>query len=280
MKLFPALTTIAVLIALSSQASAANKKKHRHHRHPAASQIQAAPPAPERDIPDSTLAPAEQAQSEGQDGQKDIPLDVKTAKPAKPVKPVKSASPSGNPPKASMDFDFFPDSAGGGAGSDSAGLKLSPEALELQHEGQTRRWMLTTHQTLGIATWILMAATVTVGQLNYNQLYGGGGSNKWQTPHEILVLSSSLAFAATGAFALFAPSPYKKPLRFDTGLVHRIAVSGATLGMLTEIFLGWWTTHQGNAGNPNNLRTMARTHQVVGWTTFGFLTAAAAVWVF
>jgi hypothetical protein len=125
-----------------------------------------------------------------------------------------------------------------------------------------------------------MAATVTVGQLNYNQLYGGGGSNKYQTPHEILVIASSAAFAATGAFALFAPSPYKKPLHFDTGLVHRIAVSGATLGMLTEIFLGWWTTHQANAGNPNNLRTMARTHQVVGWTTFGFLTAAAAVWVF
>jgi hypothetical protein len=278
MKLFPALTTIAVLIALSSQASAANKKKHRRHRHPAASQIQAAPPTPEREIPEATLDPAEQKQSDVQDAQKDIRLD---AKPAKPVKPVKPASPSGDPTKASMDFDFFPDSAGGGTGGDPAGLKLSPEALELKHDGETRRWMLTTHQTLGIATWILMAATVTVGQLNYNQLYGsGGGNNKWQTPHEILVLSSSLAFAATGAFALFAPSPYKKPLRFDTGLVHRIAVSGATLGMLTEIFLGWWTTHQGNAGNPNNLRTMARTHQVVGWTTFGFLTAAAAVWVF
>jgi hypothetical protein len=180
-----------------------------------------------------------------------------------------------------MDFNFFPDSAEGASGGQSAGLELSPEALELKHDGETRRWMLTTHQTLGIATWILMAATVTVGQLNYNQLYGGGGgSNKWQTPHEILVASSSIAFAATGAFALFAPTPYKKPLRFDTGLVHRIAASGATLGMLTEVFLGWWTTHQANAGNPNNLRTMARTHQVVGWTTFGFLTAAAAVWVF
>jgi len=141
--------------------------------------------------------------------------------------------------------------------------------------------MLKTHQTLGIATWALMAATVTIGQLNYNQIYGGGGGNpKWQNPHEILVLSTSVAFAATAAFAIFAPTPYKKPLHFDTGLVHRIAVIGATLGMVTEGLLGWWTTHQANAGNPNNLRSMARTHQIVGYTTFGFLTVAGTVWVF
>jgi hypothetical protein len=141
--------------------------------------------------------------------------------------------------------------------------------------------MLKTHQTLGIATWLLMAGTVTIGQLNYNQLYGGGGeSTKWQTPHQILVLSTSVAFAATAAFAIFAPTPYKKPMRFDTGLVHRIAVIGATLGMVTEGVLGWWTTHQANAGNPNNLRTMARTHQIVGYSTFGFLTIAGTVWLF
>ena len=141
--------------------------------------------------------------------------------------------------------------------------------------------MLKTHQTLGIATWALLAGTVTIGQLNYNQLYGGrGGSRKWQTPHQILVLSTSVAFAATAAFAIFAPTPYKKPLRFDTGLIHRIAVIGATLGMLTEGVLGWWTTHQASAGNPNNLRAMARTHQIVGYTTFGLLTIAGTVWVF
>jgi len=279
MKLLPALTTIAVLIAMSSQASAANKKKKHRRHHPPASQVKEAPATVEPEMPGATETSDGQQQNV-QNLQKDIE-DTKPSQPSKPSKPSKPKAPSGDEQKSSMDFNFFPDSAGETTGSDPAGLKLSPEALELKHDGETRRWMLTTHQTLGIATWLLMAATVTVGQLNYNQLYGGGGgSNKWQTPHEILVLSSSVAFAATGAFALFAPSPYKKPLRFDTGLVHRIAVSGATLGMLTEVFLGWWTTHQANAGNHNNLATMARTHQVVGWTTFGFLTAAAAVWVF
>jgi cytochrome b561 len=179
--------------------------------------------------------------------------------------------------KQPLDFDFFGDKSAGPA----AGKNSDTNASDLDSQSQTRRWMLKTHQTLGIATWGLMAGTVIVGQLNYNQLYGGGGGNrKWQSPHQILVLSTSVAFAATAAFALFAPTPYKKPLHFDTGMVHRIAVIGATLGMVTEGLLGWWTTHQANAGNPNNLRTMARTHQIVGYTTFGLLTIAGTVWVF
>jgi cytochrome b561 len=182
--------------------------------------------------------------------------------------------------KQPLDFDFFGDKAAGAGAGEAAGE--NPElAAEREQQSQTRRWMLKTHQTLGITTWALMAATVTVGQLNYNQLYGGGGgSNKWQGTHQILVLSTSVAFAAAATFAIFAPTPYKKPLHFDSGLIHRIAVIGATLGMVTEGLLGWWTTHQANAGNPNNLRSMARIHQIVGYSTFGFLTIAGTVWVF
>ena len=141
--------------------------------------------------------------------------------------------------------------------------------------------MLTTHQTLGITTWALMAATTVVGQLNYNELYGGGGGSlKYQTAHRWLVVSTSAAFATTAAFSLFAPSPYDKPLRFDTGLLHRIAVIGATAGLLTQAVLGWVTARQAEAGNPNNLRTYARTHQILGYTTLGFLTVAGVVWIF
>lgn len=273
MKLLPALTTFALLTAMAAPASAAKKKKTHHHHRAPATEAQSTPEAPAAremhetsgasDEPDAFEAPA-------------TPAPV----PAKPSKPAAKAAAgkNGGAEGSSMDFNFFADSPGP---SGPAGVDVSPEALELKHSGETRRWMLTTHQTLGIATWILMAATVTIGQLNYNQLYGGGGgSTKWQNPHEYLVAATTAAFVATGAFALFAPSPYKKPLRFDTGLVHRLAVAGATLGMLTEVFLGWWTTHQANSGNPNNLRTMARTHQVVGWSTFGFLTVAGAVWIF
>jgi len=241
MKQLPALVSILVFLGASNQAIAGKKKSH--HKSP--------PPA------DDTSQTTESSMDKAAE-----------SKPAEAKQP--------------LDFDFFGDKAAkaeaGEAAGESPGL-----AAEREQQSQTRRWMLKTHQTLGITTWALMAATVTIGQLNYNQLYGGGGgsnANKWQGTHQILVLSTSVAFAATAAFAIFAPTPYKKPLHFDTGLVHRIAVIGATLGMVTEGLLGWWTTHQANAGNPNNLRSMARMHQIVGYTTFGFLTIAGTVWVF
>ena len=177
-----------------------------------------------------------------------------------------------------LDFNFFP--AEGEAGSKDAATS-DENAAEVARKASTRRWMLKTHQTLGLITWALMAATVTVGQLNYNQLYGGGGgSTKWQGPHAALVFGTSLTFASTGAFAIFATQPYKKPLKLDTGLVHRIAAAGATLGMVTELVLGVATKSRANAGNPRELRTLARTHQIIGYSTFGLLTVAATVWLF
>jgi len=241
MKLLSFALSILVLLGASNQALAGKKKKS--HR-----------PSPLADEPsltsgaskDKTAGTAEQGTS-----------NDKTADGKQP-----------------LDFDFFGDKP---AGSEKSDL----EALDRERQSQTRRWMLTTHQTLGITTWALMAATVTVGQLNYNQLYqDGGGSTKWQPPHRILVLSTSLAFAATAAFAIFAPTPYEKPLRFDTGLIHRIAVIGATVGMVAEGLLGWYSARQAEAGNPNKLGGMVMAHQIIGYTTFGFLTVAGAVWVF
>jgi hypothetical protein len=256
MKLLPALVCVSLFLGSANQAVAAKKKKS--HKH--------APPAG-----DTTRTVKDSSENAAGDGSTSVqPAESKSAG-------DKSARDKPAEGKQPLDFDFFGDGKSGGA----AGADLSPESLALASQSHTRRWMLTTHQILGISTWVLMAATVAVGQLNYNQLYGsGGGSRKWQGPHQILVLSTSVAFAATGAFAIFAPTPYKKPLRFDTSLVHRIAVIGATLGMVTEGLLGWWTTHQANAGNPNNLRTMALTHQIVGYSTFGLLTIAGTVWIF
>lgn len=176
-----------------------------------------------------------------------------------------------------MNFDFF--SAENQADKKEGGANR--DADEVAARASRRRWMLKVHQTLGLATWALMAATVTVGQLNYNELYGGGGGrNKWQGPHAALVASTTVAFAGTGAFAIFAPKPYDRPLKLDTGLVHRIAVIGATLGMVSEIVLGIATHRRGEAGNQRSLKSLALTHQIIGYSTFGFLTVAATVWVF
>jgi len=181
--------------------------------------------------------------------------------------------------KATLDFDFFGGPAGA-AGPGQPHLTVDPAAADIEAKSQRRRWMLRVHQTLGITTWALLASTVIIGQLNYNQLWGGGGgSQKYQTPHRWLVISTSVAFATTAGFSLLAPKPYDKPLRFDTGLIHRIAVIGATLGMVSEGVLGWVTTHEAQAGNPHS-RTLARTHQIIGYSTLGLLTVAGVVWVF
>jgi hypothetical protein len=249
------LLSLCLLIGLAGEAQAAHKKKHPSH-HPA----HHAPPA---DAKTAEPEPASGAEKEGT-----------------PASEEKTAEAKAEAAKKGMDFDFFGGESGAG-GRSGTDVSHAPSAEEVEAKGRTRRWMLKTHQVLGITTWALMVGTVVVGQLNYNQLYGGGGgSTKWQTPHRYLVLSTSVAFASTGAFAIFAPSPYDRPLHFDTGLIHRIAVIGATLGMVAEGVLGWVTTHQADAGNPNNLRSMARLHQIVGYSTLGFLTVAGAVWVF
>ena len=181
-------------------------------------------------------------------------------------------------PSGKLDFDFFAADAAATPGSKEPLVTPDPKFEARVHR---RRWMLKTHQAFGLVTWALMAATVTVGQLNYNQLYGGGGgSRKWQGAHTLLVISTSTAFLGTGTLAIFAPKPYPKPLRFDTALVHRIAAAGATLGMLAEIGLGIFTHARAQAGNPHELQTLARTHQIIGYSTFGLLTVAATVWIF
>jgi hypothetical protein len=246
MKLLLALLTLSLVIGAANSASAAKKKAHH-------------------------AAPADDSPStEGKDDSPQPPAK-------KPADAVDEGGASSRPP---LDFDFFGGQPGA-AGENKTDTENTGESANRAAQAQTRRWMLKTHQVLGIATWLSMVATVTVGQLNYNELYGGGGGgNQWQTPHRALVISTSALFAAAATFAILAPTPYKKPLHLDTGLIHRVAVIGATVGMVTEGVLGWITTHQADAGNPHNLRTMARTHQIVGYTTLGFLTIAGTVWVF
>jgi len=186
--------------------------------------------------------------------------------------PPSPATSTGSSP--ALDFNYFGD-------QDSGQPRSAEQDATLSERASRRRWMLTTHQTLGVATWALMVATVTVGQLNYNQIYGGGGgSTKYQAWHRDLVIGASSTFTAAAAFAIFAPTPYPKPLRFDTGLIHRLAAIGATAGMVTELILGFTTNRQANEGNAHSLGEMARAHQVIGYTTLGFLTVAGTVWLF
>jgi hypothetical protein len=177
-----------------------------------------------------------------------------------------------------LNFDFFGDAS-------KPALLPSPEDSAREDAVavavQKRRHRLNVHQVLGLGTWATMLAASVVGQLNYHDLYGGGsGRGNYILPHQILVYSTTALFATTAAYALLAPNPYPKPLKADTALVHRLAAIGASAGMVAQVVLGFITARSADAGNADHLARNAKIHDVIGWTTFGFMTVAGATWVF
>ncbi|OJT19506.1 hypothetical protein BO221_34575 [Archangium sp. Cb G35] len=149
---------------------------------------------------------------------------------------------------------------------------------ELEKAIATRRTMLTVHQGLGLATLTTLAATIVVGQLHFDDRYrGGGDTGRYSGWHRGLVIASSTLFVGTGVLGLFAPTPFKKELRLDTITLHKVFVSLATAGMLTQVVLGLVTASREGQLSQVNLATA---HQVVGYATLGAVGAGALMIVF
>jgi hypothetical protein len=223
---------------------------------------------------------ASRAQSTAPSGEEtppsqDQPVSLPPALPG-PRLPSAAPAPALSHKPAGLDFDFFEPESAAASGADSAATSANISDLS-----KKRRHRLETHQLLGLGTWAFMAAGCIIGQLNYNDLYGGGsGRGSYMMPHRLLVYSTAGLFTATGIYALLAPQPYKKPLKFDTGLLHRVAAIGATAGMVAEVVLGFVTARTADSGNGSGLKRMAQIHDLVGWTTFGFMTIAGTAWLF
>ena len=187
--------------------------------------------------------------------------------------PAVAAEPSAATSAGASDFDF-----------DLLPPPPPPTALDLDrlHQVDSRRSMLRTHQILGLSTLALMTATVVLGQLSYNDMYGGGGqSGNLRLPHRILAYTTTGSFIATASFSLFAPTPYPKDHNgVDTAMVHKVANGVAAAGMVAQVALGFVTARAADAGNGRHLHTYARAHQVVGYATLASLATAACVWAF
>jgi len=184
-----------------------------------------------------------------------------------PSSPSADLSPPAQPP--ALDFDLLlPDPAAAPA-RDPAFERLV----------ERRRSMLKLHQGLGIATWAALAATTVVGQLQFDDRFrGGGDTGKYRTPHKVLVYTSVTLFTATGLLGLFAPEPYRKrEAGLDTATLHKILMGVATAGMVAQVILG--VAARGKAGTTQE-RDLAVAHQVIGYTTFGAMTAGAVVLFF
>ena len=195
----------------------------------------------------------------------------------KPSEPKSAAQPPSDAPVQQaeepgmdMDFDLLEPST----------AAETPQLVDpkLEKAIAQRRTMLTLHQGLGLATLTTLAATVVVGQLHFNDRYRGGGDTGRYNPwHTGLVIGTSSLFASTGLLGLLAPTPFKKELRLDTITLHKIFVSLATAGMLTQVVLGIVT---GNQEGQLSQVDLATAHQVVGYATLGAVGAGALMIVF
>ena len=176
------------------------------------------------------------------------------------------AQPSPSP--APLDFDLF----GEKAQADAARLAALDKKVKL------RRSMLKWHQGLGFATLGLLALTLVIGQLDYQDKYAlGDDTGQFHDAHLGLGIGSTLVFAATGALAIFAPNPYPKPVRADRAMLHKVMMGLATAGMVAQLILGPIT---GMREGHLDQRDLALSHLVIGYTTFGFMATGVFAYVF
>jgi hypothetical protein len=153
----------------------------------------------------------------------------------------------------------------------------TPEATELSRQREVedaiarRRLLLTAHQAVGLGMLAGLATTVVLGQLNYQDKYGGGGdTGRWYGAHTDAALVTTVLFATAGTLALLAPNPVEKKNRLDSTTLHKTFMGIAAAGFVAEIVLGVLTaSREGQISQ----RDLALAHQIVGYTT---LTSAAA----
>lgn len=142
---------------------------------------------------------------------------------------------------------------------------------ELERRIARRRTLLQLHQGLGVAMAAGLTTTVVLGQLQFNDSFRGGGDTRELMPwHRGFALGTTALFATVGLLGALAPTAYEKEPRWDTVRFHKLFMVLATVGMLTQVVLGYEAAN--NHGNLTEVR-LATAHQVVGYVTLGAVAA-------
>jgi len=162
------------------------------------------------------------------------------------------------------------------------------------------------HRAFGIATWISMLATVTLGMFQYYNLYGFFGSREdsgcvqgdaifgqdqcWGQPwvHRTAWITTTALYSTTFILSLVMPDPdnlSEGDSAFAENLrTHKILRWVHLGGMVAQLFLGlaisqnWFGLDRANDFEAQ--QALATVHQVVGLGTFGVLTAAGLLMLF
>jgi hypothetical protein len=191
--------------------------------------------------------------------------------------PIADAGEPAPAPASGSDFDFD-------LGQTTPKTTPAQTAAELERtrnierKVHLRRNLLIAHQAFGIATLGVLAATLVVGTLNYVDKFGGGNDDgRYYNAHLYLASSASVTFATTGILALAAPNPYPKPIRFDTALLHKVMMAGATVCFAANLVLG---SISGSRDGKLDQRDLALSHLGIGFGAFAFMTAGTLAYVF
>lgn len=272
------LLLIALLVLCAQRSDAARTGKKKKTAAPAAAQAAPATPAAAETAPapapaalGEPTAPASAAETAPASATATAPASAAETAPAAPAAPAADA------------FDFDLDDKPKATDAEAAAAKAAAAAkvATIDRQVRTRRRMLIAHQALGFATLGVMAATLVIGQLNYNARYGDLGEgrdyDRFQNAHIGLAASSSVMFAGLGILGVAAPNPYPKPIRADTALFHKVTMALATAGMLTQLILGPITTaYEGSVKQ----RDLALGHVITGYATWGFMAAGVIAYTF
>jgi len=194
---------------------------------------------------------------------------------------VSAPSPPTSQPAAAPDLDFSNFEQSLMPTSTPPALDFvspDPDKLMRDHLAKKRRRMLNVHQALGFSLLGVMGLNLVLGHLNYHDKFMGGGfTNRYEIAHLVTSVGTSALFAGNGLLALFAPQPYAQKGGFDSARFHRIAMIVSTALMVGQIVLG--PVSAARIGHLDQ-RSLATAHLVLGYMTYGVLTAGALAYVF
>lgn len=176
------------------------------------------------------------------------------------------AAAQATPAPGSLDFDLL-------------GAAQAPAASGEDRVLARRRTMLKIHQGVGLGLVALQLGTTVVGQLNYNDKFGGdANTDKYRLTHAALAYTTLGVFALNGALALFTPNPPQKVHHgFDRTTVHRISMFTAAAGMAGQAALGIYTSQrEGYLNQPD----VAKAHLALGYVTLAALLTGVSALVF